>query len=290
MRVASALLLFLVVPASADEPVSLKWSMKEGDTFFATTKVSQDHTLEVGGRKVETVVRLDLVIRYLVKSVKKGETAVEVTFLAVGVRAEGISGTEKIGEKMHGCSVTLRLDDDQAVTGLGGHDEVMKRFRDASPAERAAAEILFGEAGVRELAGRPFDIMPREGLRIGGTATRPDRGTVGPLTTAGKTISKLERLEAGLATVVTTSEFAITAGAGPGSLAPPGVKIALKSDRAAGEYTFDTRSGRLKEFSHETVISGSLTAPDEGKDIVVGIIIRQKQSMSVSDKNPVRDK
>lgn len=282
MRTSFVLLLALVTPATADEPVVLRWSLKEGDTFYTTTRVSQTHTVTADGKKFETSLGFDFTLRYRVTAVTDEGTKIEVTYLAARVEADGTEGVGKVGEKVRGCSVSIRLEDDRGRIGLRGHDELLKRFRDAPAVERDTAAALFGEGGVRELVCRPFDILPRDGLRVGETNVRDDRGTVGGLTTAGKTTSKLESLTRGVARVSVKSELAIS------TADTPGVKIDLKAERAGGEYTFDTRTGRLKEFSHETVLGGTITTTADGMDTVVKVAIRQKQTVTVSDKNPIR--
>lgn len=282
MRAASVWLLLLCAPvASADEPVALKWSLKENDTFYATTRITQAHTSALGGRKLATTLSLDLVLRYHVTSVKPGETTIEVTYVAASIRAEGQTGLERIGEKVRGCTVTILLGENQTLSGLRGHDAVLKKFRDGTEIERATALTLFGEGGTRELVGRPFDALPPRPVRPGDTVTRDDRATVGGLTTAGKSSYTLKSMTDGAAKVAVRSDMTIRAADGPG----PDVKVDLKSDRAEGEYTFDTRTGRLKELTHEAVIVGTVTANDS----TVNLTIRQKHVVTLSDKNPGRD-
>lgn len=285
MRVALFLLFsiaVLVPTARADEPVALKWSLKEGDTFYPATRIVQSNTVLAGGKTEEEALTFDFTLRYRVTGVKGDETTIEVTYLAADVRATGIPEVDGIGAKVRGASVTVRLDAAHALTGVRGHAEVLKRFKDATGFERATVETLFGENGVRELVGRPFDILPPKPLAVGGKATRDDRGTAAGLSSTGKTTFKVEGVDAGVAKVSVTSDMTVTTG-GP---APAGAKVDLKAERAAGGYTFDTRTGRLKEFTHETVIGGSIEA--EGKD-TVKLTIRQKQTVVISDKNPVRD-
>ena len=289
MRTALVLLLALAAPsARADEPIALRWALKDGDTFYTTTHITQSHTLETGGKTVETALGFDLTLRYRVTA-KAGEITVEVTYLAAGIKAEGQPGLGRFGERVRGRSVTLRLDENRQVSGVRRHAELLKAFADTSDFERAAAETLFGAAGVRELVGRPFDLPPAKALRIGETVARDDQGTVGGLATTGQTMSKLEHVKDGIATVAVRSDMSIKAAEGVGSAPLAGTKVALKTDRAAGSYTFDTRTGRVKEFAHETVIVGSVTVSGAGKDNVIGLTIRQKQSVVVSDKSPVRD-
>jgi hypothetical protein len=110
---------------------------------------------------------------------------------------------------------------------------------------------------------------------------------VAGVNTAGTTTSTLEQLNDGVAKVTVKSEMSISVGDdGP---IPAGTKVDLKSERAAGEYSFDTKTGRLKEYTHETVINGTVTSADRAKPVVVGLTIRQKQTVTVTNKNPVRD-
>ncbi len=286
MRAASVVLLALIAPAaSADEPVALKWVLKDGDTFYATTHVAQGHTVEVGGKRSETALTFDLTLRYRVTSVTARESTVEVTYLAARIRAVGQSDLDGVGEKIRGCSVTICLDENHNLAAVRGQDEILKKFRTATEIERETAAALFGGGGIRELVGRPFDILPAKAMRVGEALTRDDSSGVGGLSSTGKTTTKLAGIADGVANVTVRSDMTIKAADGP---AAPGAKIDLKSERAEGGYTFDTRTGRVKDFSHETVIGGTIAGAAD-KDAVIKITIRQKQTVMVSDKSPVRD-
>jgi len=200
-----------------------------------------------------------------------------------------VPGVAGVCEKVRGCAVTLRLGEKHSPRAIRGHDEILKKFRNAVAVERDTAEALFGEAGIRELVGRPFEILPRVGMRVGETASRDDGGIVGGLSTTGKTTSKLERKDREIATVTVRADLTIMTGDVPGAFEVPGAKVALKAVRAEGGYTFDTRTVRVKKFTYETVIGGSVTNATDGEDIGVGITIWQKQTVTVSDRNPVRD-
>jgi hypothetical protein len=282
MRTASVLLLTLLAPAArADEPVPLKWALKPGDTFYTSTRVTQSHAVVAGDKKDETALTMDIALSYHVTDVKDGTTIVEVTYLAVRVTSEKFPEVAAIGEKVRGSVVALRFDKNHAITGVRGHAEVLKKFRDAPANERATAETLLGEAGVRELAGRPFDLLPPKALRVGETTTRDDEGAAGGVASTGKTTFKVESVTDGIAKVSVKSDLTLAAGAG----APAGAKIDLKSERAGGNFTFDTRTGRLKEFAHETVITGTIATGETA----LKVAIRQKHAVTLSDKNPVRD-
>jgi hypothetical protein len=180
---------------------------------------------------------------------------------------------------VRGSTITIRLDQNHTLIAVRGHDDILMKFRDATDIQQSTAIALFSEGGIRDLVGRPFDILPSKALRVGETVIRDDRATVGGLTSTGKTHCKLESYDEGIAKMAVKSDLTIKAADDPGA------KLNLKSERAGGQYTFDTRTGRLKEFTHETVIVGTVG----GQNTTVKLTIRQKQTVTLSDKNPVRD-
>src|SRR5437870_10582444 len=96
MRLATSLAVFaglaLAAHARAEDPVALKWSLKEGDTFYAKSVTDMDMTMTVLNKDIDVTMKMTGVQRFKVASVKTGATKVEMTILSMKVEAEGLPG------------------------------------------------------------------------------------------------------------------------------------------------------------------------------------------------------
>jgi hypothetical protein len=177
MRAIPIILVCSLTPAlQAEEPTPLRWNFKEGDTFYTRTQIKQQHTMSARGRMSDSSLTFDFSLRYKVKAAGLEETLIEVTYLSVAVSGDGIRTAKELGDTVRGSSITLKLNPQHALTGVRGCAAILEKFQDAAELDRDTAVILFGEAGVREIVGRPFVILPREGLRVKQSVTCKDRG------------------------------------------------------------------------------------------------------------------
>lgn len=285
MLVVSILFLFA---SAADEAVSLRWRLAPGDTFYCTCRTRQNHSIEFQGKKGESLLQVTLTLRYRVKSVEEAATTLECTYLGAAVESE-VPDVDELDQAIRGATIEVVLDRDQAVKDVRGGDAILKRFRSFDRPQREIAGAVFGESGLRETVCRPFDIVPREPLRLGGLATRKTEGTIGGLLCHGKTESRLESTRAGIATVSLRSALTIEADKGPGGLAGLGAKVDLKSEKSTGDFQFDIMRGRLRNYTHEARLAGTIASERDSKPVVVSIRIDQKQTIALSEKNPLRD-
>ena len=78
--------------AGAQEPVTVKWSLKQGETFYAKAVTDMDMSMGILGMNVDLKMKTTAVQRFKVLSVKDGNTTVEMTFLDMSMDAQGLPG------------------------------------------------------------------------------------------------------------------------------------------------------------------------------------------------------
>jgi len=290
---ALALAVLLAVPGAvrADDPVNLKWTLKEGDTFYGKTTVVQGQTVSVLGMDVEFTMEIGSVLKYEVTAAKQGTTTVKATYLASTVEAKGLPfPVEEMGKKAKGAVITLTIDEKGAVTKVEGAEKIADKFKDAKAIEKELGGAMFSEAAVREMVGLPFTVSPEKPVKAGDTWVRDEKTAAAGFDVSGKTTYKVDSVEQGVAKVTTKSDLTIKAGAGGAAGLPFKIsKIDVKTDKAGGGYTFDVKAGRLKDYSQELTMSGDITATVDGNDLKIGMKTKQTMKVAISDKSPSID-
>src|SRR3974390_3310055 len=115
MRLATLVLLaFTAAPAAAQETFPLKWSLKEGDKFFANNLTEIGTNINVMGNAIDGNMEINAVQRFKVTNVKKDTTTVEMTILSMDTKVAGIPNIPGIGglnDRMGGSTITAVLDE-----------------------------------------------------------------------------------------------------------------------------------------------------------------------------------
>lgn len=298
MRTATALALGLCLaaalppaaaPAAAgQDAVTLKWTLKEGDTFYAKGTSNSDMNLEVLGMTQDMKQTGSTVARYKVKSVKAGATVVEMTYLDAKMDLEGLPGFGEVGDKLKGAVLTATFDDAMEITKVEGYEKLLDKLGGEDPMAKEIMKLVMSEATAKAMFNQVFIPLPAKAVKVGDTWTRTD---VMPFQGLGELTSKskmtLDSHDNGLAKIKVGAE--ITFKPGKGELKGLPIKITkadLKTDRFTGTHTFDTRAGRLKESTQEMTIKGSFTISAAGQEIEAGIVQKSKTTLAVTDKNP----
>jgi len=295
MRAALALAaLGLALPqARAQDAVNLKWSLKKGDTFYNKSTVVQDMKMGFMGQDIDVTIEIGTVTRYTVKSVEGDTAVIDVTYMSAAVDPKGavpLPGLGEMGKKVKGAALTLTLTGGREVTKVEGADKLMARFKDADEFQKQLAMGLFGEAPVREMVAMPFSLLPEKPVKVGDTWTRDEKMELQGLDVKGKDTFKLDSAAGGTAKVSMKSDLSIKAGAAGASGLPFKVKkLDMKAEKATGGYTFDMTAGRLKDSTQDVVINGSMTVDAGGQALTITMKIKMKQTVAISDKNPVTD-
>jgi hypothetical protein len=302
MRSAFALALaagFAVTTAGAQEPVTLKWSLKEGETFYAKGVTDMDMSMAILGMNVDFTMKTTAVQRFKVLSAKAGATTVEMTMMDMTMAAEGLPGggglpgLGGLGEKIKGAKITAVLDEQMQVTKLMGYEKFLDKLAGDDDALRTQMQAQLSEATVGQMVSQAFTSVPAMPVKAGDTWSRT---TKVPAAGLGDAVVKEKYtfggVSQGLAKIDVVGDMSFTAGKGGVPGLPPGIKIskfAMKADKYSGTQTFDVKAGRLKEGKLDMVMKGSLAMSANGMDIEMTMKIKAKQSTTITDKSPIVD-
>jgi hypothetical protein len=295
MRTAAFLLALITAPALAQDAVPLKWSLKEGDKFFAKSATDMDMSMMFMGQSIDIKMAVATVQRFKVIAAKQDSTTVEMTILSMettaGGAANAIPGLGAAGEKMKGATLTAVLDDNMTVTKLQGYDKFLDKVAGDDAAARKQMQQQFSEATMSQMFSQVFSFGNNKPVKLGDTWSRTEKMTVGGLDTVVKMKYKLDSINSGIAKMGWTGDLTFKAGAGLPGL-PPGVKIdnfEMKADKFGGVTKFDTKIGRLTESTQDADLNGSMTLAAGGQKIDMTMKIKVKQTLNIDDKNPIKD-
>jgi len=282
-------------PAQAQEAVSLKWSLKEGDTFYAKSVANMDMQMMVMGQDINLTMKVISVQRFKVTAVKSGNTTIEMTILDMSMDAGGlpggIPGLAGLGDRVKGAMLTATLNEEMEVTKLQGYDKFLDKLAGGDDAVRKQMQGQFSEATVGQMVSEVFSFGPAKPVKVGDTWTRSQKIPAGGFEASVKQKYKLEGVSDGVAKVGLTGDVMFKAGGALPGL-PPGVEVTkfeMKADKFTGTLMFDTKTGRLTENKQDMVMTGSMTISAMGQKVDVTMKIKVQQTATVTDKNPVRD-
>lgn len=283
--------------ARADEPVTLKWNLKEGETLFAKGVTNMDMAMSVLGMDVKMEMKMTGVQRYKILSVKQGETKIEMTILAMEMKMDAggmqIPGLGDVNDKLKGATVTAILNDDFEVKKIEGRDKFIEKVAGDDKMMKQLFEAQFSEAALGQMVTQVFAFAPKKPIKVGETWNRTDKMPAAGIGEAEvKQKFKLDSVKGDIANLTIDADMKFKQGDGGFPGLPEGVKISkfdLKADKFTGSAKFDTKLGRLTESKQNMDLSGSISMSFGGQDIDVKMKIKSLTTSTVSDKNPITD-
>ena len=293
MRTAPALaaLILFAAPAAAADPVNLKWALKEGDSFYATTVQEIDQNIKVMGQTVNQKMSTTTVAKFTVKAVKAGATEVQMTYTQVKMEGPlAAAGAGALSDRFKGAALTATFDKNYEITKFEGYDKFLDKLSDGDDMMRKVFAAVMPETAVRLLFSQVFVASPKDKLEVGDKWSRTDKvplAGLGNLT--NKTQFTLDSAKGGVATVKTTADVTFKAGEGGDVLPFKITKADLKSDEVKGTILFDTKAGRLKSSSTTMKLKGAMTIEAMNQEIEAEIDQKATTKVELSDKNPVKD-
>ena len=297
MRRALALALFVVLAplATAQEAVSLKWTLKEGTQFYANSVTDMDMKMSFMGQDIDLKMKMTAVQRFKVTAAQPKATTIEMSMLTMKMDAEGIPGgipgLGDIGERVKGATITATLDENLAVTKVTGYDKFLDKLAGEDENVRKMMKQQFSEASVGQMVSQVFSFGPNKPVKVGDTWNRTDKMPAAGFEAVVKQKYKLASVDNGVAKINADMDLSFKAGDTLPGL-PEGVKLEkfdMKADKFAGTILFDTQAGRLTENKQEGTMDGSMTLGLGGQKVEMTMKIKMKQVTTVTDKNPVKD-
>jgi hypothetical protein len=290
---------FVVTTASAQEPVTVKWALKEGETFYAKGVADMDMSMGILGMNVDLTMKTSQVQRFKVVSVKPDATTIEMTMLEMTIDAQGLPGggglpgLGGVGEKIKGAKITAVLDDKMEVTKLIGYEKFLDKIAGDDDNLRTQLQAQFSEASVGQMVSQAFTAVPPKAVSEGDTWNRTTKVPAAGLGDATvKEKYTFDGISNGLAKISVVGDMTFKAGKGGVPGLPPGVKVSrfsMKADKYTGTQLFDVKAGRLKEGKVDMVMRGSLAMSANGQDIEMTMKIKAKQTTTITSKSPIVD-
>jgi hypothetical protein len=302
MRPAFALALaagFAVTTATAQEAVTVKWSLKDGETFYAKSVTDMDMGMAILGMNVDFQMKQSTVQKFKVVSVKPGATEVEMTMLDMSMEAAGLPGggglpgIGQIGEKIKGAKLSAVLDDQMQVTKLIGYEKFLDKLAGDDDNLRTQMQTQLSEAAVGQMVSQVFTSVPPMPVKAGDTwkrTTKVPAAGIGDATV--KEVYTFDGVSNGLAKINVVGDMTFKAGKGGIPGLPPGVKVTkfdMKADKYTGTQTFDLKAGRLKEGKLDMVMRASLAMSANGMEIDMTMKIKAKSSTRITATSPIVD-
>lgn len=278
-------------PAAAADAVNLKWTLKDGDAFYATTTQELDQNIKVMGQAINQKMTTTTVAKFEVKAAAGGGLEVKMTYTQVKMDAAGpLAGAGGITDRFKGATLTATFDKGYELTKLAGYDKFLDQLSDGDDMMRKLFAAMMPESAIKLLFTQVFVAAPKGAAAVGDKWTRTDKVPlpgIGDLT--NKTQFVLQGVKDGVAILRTTGDVAFKAGEGGDALPFKIVKADLKSDEVKGTVLFDTKAGRLKSSSQVMKLKGTMTIEAMNQQVDAELDQKVTTTVELSEKNPVRD-
>ncbi|VTT96415.1 Uncharacterized protein OS=Chthoniobacter flavus Ellin428 GN=CfE428DRAFT_2877 PE=4 SV=1 [Gemmataceae bacterium] len=286
----TAPVLALLIAAQGDAH-TLQWKLKEGEVFYNKATVTMDQKIEVLGQKVEQKMGIKSVLKFKVKSVKAGETVVEMTYVEMTVDAPNLPGANAAGN-LKGVTFTATLNDKMEVAKLDGYEKFLDAVVGEGAAERKMMKAMMPQAAVKQMFSQTFLAGPAKPVAVGGTwdrTTAVAMGAMGNVETKEK--FTLDAVKGDLATLTAKGDLTFKPGDDNGDSGLPFkiTKADLKADKYAATHKFDIKNGRVTESKVDMDLSGTMSIEAMGQTIDAKLTMKMKTIGVITDKNPVVD-
>ncbi len=287
MRATSVgLVVLLAGAASAADPVTLRWKLAKGDTFYVRSVQEMNQTIGVLGQNQEMNQTTTTVTKYDVLDAADGGLTVKQTIHKVDIRGN-VPGVDAQAGKMKGATLTFKLDKDMKVTAVEGYDAYIEQISGGDDNLAKVLKSASSEENVKVTVDDLFNPGPGKPVKTGDKWTRDTKLPLGPLGVfALNARYTLDALDGATAKVVFDADATFTAGKGGDGLPFQITKGELKADKYDGTLNFDTATGRLKETSQSVKLGGSLTVSAMGNEIELTFKQELKANSTVTDKDP----
>jgi hypothetical protein len=286
----TAPVLALLLAAAPGDAYTLKWKLAAGDVFYNKTTMTTEQTIEVMNQKIDQTIKMNMVMKFSVKSAKAGATVVEMTYLDMKVDAAGLPGAN-IADKLKGVSFTATLNDKMEVTKLEGYNKLLDAVGGDDENLKKMLKLMMPESTIRQTFGQTFVVAPDKPIAVGDKWDRTDKYGLGPLgNVEAKQAFKLDAVKNDVATISVKGDLTYKAADGDdGGLPFKIVKADLKADKFAATHTFDIKTGRVTETKVDMDISGSMTIGIAGMEVEAKLVQKVKTVGVLTEKNPVVD-
>ncbi len=281
-----AISLIAFVPGADEQP--LRWKFAKGDVFFLKTESSSINTTSANGRGLTkekeqkswykyTVVLVDEKVIVIDRVTERSETNGKPTVIPGGGNWDGVVVTFTLDKNYK----VQKVDGiEKGILKVAGDNDELRKFMTAT----VSAEVL--AMGVET----HFRGLPTKPVKIGDEWSRvftqpvPGMGSL-----QFDAIYKYSHSEKGIETISFKGSVKLL----PGK-ADPDAPISIKkaeftADEYAGDYIFDSKTGRLQSHSLTSKVTGKMTFSSKDKEFEATSIETSKTKFLYTDKSLLKD-
>lgn len=296
----------LVIPATAQDSVELKWKFEKDKAFHQEMSTTTKQTMKVMGMDITqnhtqtfwftwTPKDQDKDKNWVIKQKITGvQMRIEISGNVIEYDSRKEAGTgsslQEFFKALVGTEFTLTINPKMEVTKIEGRDEFLKKLGQASPMMEPLLKTILGEEALKQMADPAFAAIPEKAVKKGETWTKKSKMNMGPIGTyeteykytyEGKD-GKLDKIKQD-----TTLTYAAP-GADAGAVLPFKIKSAdLKSKDATGTILFDNEKGRVDSTELKMKLDGKLTIDIAGTSTEVELSQEQTTKVKTHEKDPL---
>ncbi|MBT6154478.1 MAG: hypothetical protein HOL01_25760 [Planctomycetaceae bacterium] len=160
--------------ADAADPVTLRWKLKVGDTFYIENVQKMKMTTKVMDREVEQNTTQTSITQFSVTKVTPDGGAVIQQTLLNFSRKSNMAGDEDtdISELIKGVTFTITLNGKHELVKFEGYDEFVKKVSGGKPAAENALRAMVPEETLKRTVSETFSPLPRKAVSAGDISNR----------------------------------------------------------------------------------------------------------------------
>lgn len=300
------LLVGLVVPALAQDAVTLEWKFEKDKAFYQEMSTDTKQTMKVMGMDITQNQKQTFILSWTPKEQDKDKNWIVVQKIE-GVKMDIEIGGNKITfdstkdtgagnpladffKALVGSEFKLTISPQMKVTKIEGKDEFIKKLISANQQMEPLLKQILSDEALKQMADPAFAAVPDKPVKKGDSWTKESKLNMGPIGSYDTTYKyTYEGKEGDLdkIKVETTLKYSPPGENTAGGL-PFRIKSAdLKTKDASGTILFDNKKHRLASSEMNLKLEGKLTIEIGGMTTEVDLTQTQKTTVKTTDDNPL---
>lgn len=286
----TTLALALTLSSGQADGVTLRWKLKQGDTFYLKQTDKMEQTVGVLGQNQEQNTESTVVSQFKVTKADADGYTLEQTVLDSVTETNVVpGGLGDFDKKYKGTKFTIALDKDFKATKIEGVTAAYDKVVQDNPAIKPVIAAYLHEEVMKKAVQDVFRVGPDKAVKVGDGWKADEVAPLGPSGELATALAfKLAAAKDGVAEVgyTGTAKFAPPKEASP-DLPFTITKADFKSDKYTGTIKFDTKAGRMTEAESAMNLAGTMTLKIGEMELVADIKSKMTSKTEVLDKNPV---
>ncbi|MBT6156153.1 MAG: hypothetical protein HOH82_15965 [Planctomycetaceae bacterium] len=282
--------------ADAADPVTLKWKLKVGDTFYIENVQKMKTTTKVMDNEVVQNATQTAITQFSVTKVTPdGGAVLQQTVLNSSSKSDR-AGSEDTGvsELIKGVTFTITLNGKHEIVKFEGYDEFVKKVSGGKTAVETALRAIIPEENLKKSYSETFSQFPGKAVSTGEMWNRTFNQSMGPIGNMAVTAiyeyvgkATIDEKPVEHITYVAALKYSPPKAEVDSNLPFTITKGNFKSDAFSGTIHFDSESGRIVNSVMNMKFSGDMTFLMEGESREVSLKSEMTIESRVLDKNPL---